>query len=159
MIHTDIIEEDLINYQKILPTIKDWDKSNQPQLWSEQRIDGSSMYKFHRRSSKIVDETGLAIQKIVYDNYYNEKTIFPYYYQIIKFNDKISNKKNIENSICQTFTFLNGKDVEKTIIVKPEENFEYKVQEDTHAFAISWSENFNTQDPKWFTRPYHRLFM
>jgi hypothetical protein len=159
MIYTNIIKEDLINYQKILPTITMWDKSNQPELWSKERIDGSSMYKVHRRSSKIIDETGLFIQKIVYDNYYDKKTIFPFYYQIIKFNNKINSKKNIENSICQTFTFLNGKDVQKTVIVKPEEDFEYRVKDNTYALAISWSENFNPKDPKLFIKPYYRLFM
>lgn len=158
MIYTNIVEEDFINYQKLLPEIKEWNNSVQPELWSKQRIDGSNMHRVHRKSSKIIDETGLLIQQIVYDNYYNEKTIFPFYYQIIKFNNKIKNNKNIENSICQTFTFLNGPDVKNTIIVKPEEEFEYNVKEDTYALAISWSETYNTQDPKWFRKPYYRLF-
>ena len=159
MINTNITKDDLIDYQNVLIDTDQWDKSSQPDLWSKDRIDASMMYKIHRRSSRIVDETGLKIQQIVYDNFYNEKTIFPFYYQIVKFNDKINNAKNIEDSICQTFTFLNGVDVDCTVIIRPEEDFEYKVNQDTFAFAISWSTNFNTQDPKLFYNRYYRLFM
>jgi hypothetical protein len=159
MIYTYIPEQDLKKYQQVLFETNQWDKSEQPELWSKNRIDASKMYRINRQSSRIVDESGLRIQEIVYDNYYNEKTIFPYYYQIIKFNNKINNVKNIERSICQTFTFLNGKHANNTVIIKPEENFEYNVNQDTFVFAISWSDTFNQKDPKTFYNRYYRLFV
>jgi hypothetical protein len=158
MIYTYIPEQDLKNFQQVLFETNQWDKSEQPELWSQDRIDGSKMYRVNRQSSRVVDESGLRIQEIVYDNYYNKKIIFPYYYQIIKFKNKLNNVKNIEGSICQTFTFLNGEYANNTVVIKPEENFEYETNQNTFVFAISWSDTFNKNDPKTFYNRYYRLF-
>ena len=158
MIYTSIPTEDLDNYQKVLNEIKDWDKSNQPELWSKERIDGEMMYKIHRKSSRIIDETGLKIQQIIYDNFDNNIKIFPYYYQIIKFNELKSIKKD-HNYLYQTFTFLNGKDVFGTTVLNKEEIFEYSSTDTCYALAILWDTEINEKTPKWFIRPYHRLFI
>jgi hypothetical protein len=158
MIFTNIPDKDLSDYMEVLFNVDKWNISMQPDLWSSNRIDGNIMYKIHRHSSRIIDETGLLIQQILYDNLQNKDKLFPYYYQIIKFDNSIKNVKNIEN-ICQTFTFLNGKDVNKTVIVKPDESFTYEVDKETYALAIIWSNEINEKIPKWFIRPYYRLFI
>jgi hypothetical protein len=158
MIFTNIVDKDLSDYINVLLNLDKWDISVQPDLWSSNRIDSNIMYKVHRPSSRFIDETGLLIQQVVYDNLQNKNKLFPFYYQIIKFDNKIQNVKNIEN-VCQTFTFLNGKDVNKTVIVKPDENFTYVVDKESYALAILWSNKINEKIPKWFIRPYHRLFL
>lgn len=158
MIKTYILKEDLENYKEVLPTITDWDKSKQPNLWLPNRIDGEMMYKIHRRSSKIVDETGLRIQGIIYDLIGDSEKIFPYYYQILKIDRVLEVPKSIDNCFLQTITFLTGEYEDNTFVIEPNNLHMYAPQKTEYAFAIGWSKEVNPNTPKWFIRPYYRMF-
>lgn len=157
MIDTPINEEMLKTYQNVLFVLDSWNKSKQNKIWSEDRIDGELMYKFHRTSARIVEETGLQIQSALYNQYTNSEKLFPYNFQIIKIDNKIKSYDIVDPIKYQTITFLNGKFVNKTIIAKQNDKFEYDLDSVTYAFGILWSNEINLEVPKWFRRPYHRM--
>lgn len=159
MIHTHIPASLIEPYKEVLKSLTQWNISKQPKFWSEERIDGEMMYKIHRHSSRIVEETGLSIQQIIYDQHKDIKKIFPAYYQIIKIKGKIKPAIFSEDMFCQTFTYLNGKYENMTFVVKDEKDYVEDFAENTYAFAIIWQLNQNPTTPKWFARPYHRMFM
>jgi len=157
--YTHIPSSLLEPYKEVLKSLTEWDLSKQPELWSEQRIDGEMMYKIHRHSARIVEETGLSVQQILYDNHNVPDKIFPFYYQIIKINNSLKSIELDENTFCQTFTFLNGEFENSTFVIKDKEEYYKLFTEDTYAFAIIWKTYENSLTPKWFIRPYYRLFM
>lgn len=146
-------------YKEVLRSLTEWNLSKQPKFWSEQRIDGEMMYKIHRHSARIVEETGLSVQQILYDNHNVPGKAFPFYYQIIKIQGELKPAIFDEDTFCQTFTYLNGEYENSTFVIKPEERYSQNFSEDTYAFAIIWKLYENPITPKWFVRPYHRLFM
>jgi hypothetical protein len=157
MINSPINEERLKDYQEVLPTLTDWDKSKQTEFWSKDRIDGEAMYKFHRSSARIVEETGLQIQSYLYEQYGTAEKIFPHAFQIIKISNSLKSCQTTDPIKYQTITFLNGDFVNKTVEAKAGESFEYSFDEDVYAFGILWSNEINLDIPKWFRRPYHRM--
>jgi hypothetical protein len=150
----------LLPYQEVLPSLEDekWNLSKQPKIWSDKRIDGEMMYKIHRHSSRIVDETGLIVQNQVYDVFGDSEKIFPFYYQIIKIEGEFSTPKLIDGMECQSLTFLNGKYENSTYIIEKGHTHSLYTEETLYAFAIMWSKAINEDTPKWFIRPYHRMF-
>jgi hypothetical protein len=146
-------------YKEVLKSLTEWDRSKQPEFWSQKRIDGEMMYKIHRHSARIVEETGLSVQQIIYDNHNVSDKVFPFYYQVIKVNGTLNAAKCDEDTFCQTFTFLNGELENSTFVIKNKEKYSQSFEEDTYAFAIIWKAYENPITPKWFVRPYHRLFM
>jgi predicted nuclease of restriction endonuclease-like (RecB) superfamily len=157
MIYSPISEDMLREYQSVLPTLTSWDKSKQSEIWSKERIDGELMYKFHRTSARIVEETGLQIQSYLYEKYGKEKKLFPHNFQIIKISNTLKSCEIIEPIKYQTVTFLNGEFVNKTIEADKDNYFEYNLNEITYAFGVLWSNEINLDVPKWFRRPYHRM--
>jgi hypothetical protein len=157
--YTHIPDSLLIPYKEVLQSLTKWNISKQPQFWTEDRIDGEMMYKIHRHSARIVEETGLSVQQIIYDNHGVSEKVFPFYYQILKINKDIKNADLDQDAFCQTLTYLNGKYENKTFVIKNGESYINTFQEDVYAFAIIWKFYENPITPKWFVRPYHRLFM
>jgi len=51
-------------YKEVLKSLTEWDRSKQPEFWSQKRIDGEMMYKIHRHSARIVEETGLSVNRL-----------------------------------------------------------------------------------------------
>ena len=165
--YTHIPSSLLDPYKEVLNSINQWDISKQPELWTKDRIDGEMMYKIHRHSARIVEETGLSVQQIIYDNHWpssciledKDQKIFPFYYQILKINGSINNAQFDDDTFCQTFTYLNGEYENNTFVIKNGESYSNNFNENTYAFAIIWKFYENPTTPKWFVRPYHRLFM
>jgi hypothetical protein len=157
MIDTPINEDMLKTYQEVLLNLNVWNKSKQIKIWSEDRIDGELMYKFHRTSARIVEETGLQVQSALYNKYGNTEKIFPSNFQIIKINGKLNSYSISDPIKYQTITFLNDKFINKTIIADSNDKFEYDLENTTYAFGILWANEINLDVPKWFRRPYHRM--
>lgn len=157
--YTHIPSSLLDQYKEVLKSLTQWDMSKQPELWSNQRIDGEMMYKIHRHSARIVEETGLSVQQIIYDNHNPPGKVFPFFYQVLKVNGDLSSIKFDDDTFCQTFTFLNGEFENSTFVVKNKEQYSNFFADDTYAFAVIWKTYENPITPKWFVRPYHRLFM
>ena len=146
-------------YQEVLKGLTEWDRSKQPLIWQEQRIDGEMMYKIHRHSARIVEETGLSVQQMIYDNYKEIDKIFPFYYQIIKIDNYFENAKVDEDVFCQSITYLNGEYENNTFLILNGETVLKQFDKTVYAFVIIWKKELNPDTPKWFIRPYHRLFM
>ena len=146
-------------YKEVLKSLDQWNISKQPKLWAEDRIDGEMMYKIHRHSARIVEETGLSVQQIIYDNHGVSEKVFPFYYQVLKINGNIANAKFEDDTFCQTLTYLNGEFENSTFVIKNGESYSNTFEQDTYAFAVIWKFYENPITPKWFVRPYHRLFM
>ena len=157
--HTHIPSSLLEPYKDVLKSLTQWDISKQPEFWSPERIDGEMMYKIHRHSARIVEETGLSVQQILYNNHNVSDKVFPFYYQVIKVNGTLNAVESDEDVFCQTFTFLNGQFENSTFVIKNKEQYSNSFTEDTYVFAIIWKTYENPITPKWFVRPYHRLFM
>jgi hypothetical protein len=157
--YTHIPSSLLDPYKEVLISLDQWNLSKQPKLWTENRIDGEMMYKIHRHSARIVEETGLSVQQIIYDNHNVSEKVFPFYYQILKINGNIENAKFDEDTFCQTLTYLNGEYENSTFVIKNGESYLNNFNNDTYAFAIIWKMHVNPITPKWFIRPYYRMFM
>lgn len=157
MINSPINKEMLKAYQEVLPTLNDWDKSRQAELWSKDRIDGYLMYKFHRSSARIVEETGLQIQSYLYEKYGKSEKLFPHNFQVIKILGTLKSCLVESPMKCQTVTFLTGEFENKTVEADANSSFEYTFDEPVYAFAALWSNEINLDIPKWFRRPYHRM--
>lgn len=157
--YTHIPSSLLDPYKEVLESLDQWNLSKQSKLWTEDRIDGEMMYKIHRHSARIVEETGLSVQQIIYDNHNVSEKVFPFYYQILKINGGIENAKFDEDTFCQTLTYLNGEYENSTFVIKNGESYSNNFDNDTYAFAIVWKMYENPITPKWFIRPYYRMFM
>ena len=119
--HTHIPSSLLEPYKDVLKSLTQWDISKQPEFWSPERIDGEMMYKIHRHSARIVEETGLSVQQILYDNHNVSDKVFPFYHQVIKVNGILNSVESDEDVFCQTFTFLNGQFENSTFVIKNKE--------------------------------------
>lgn len=162
-VQTNIPKNDLDIIVDGLSSLDIWSISKNPGYWSNYFIDADYIYRAHRPSTRIVEETGLLVQNIVNIEFATTKTIFPDFFQIVRYDkDFVIKDKLPKNIICQTVTYLNGSLKNKTVIIYNNSDF-YKLEdnnEDTiYALCTFWTYEKNPMYRGWFINKYFRKFL
>lgn len=161
-VQTDIPEKDLNDIVNGLNSLNIWNISNNPAYWSNSFIDADYIYRAHRPSMRIIEETGLTIQDIVTAEFEIKDTIFPNFFQVVK-SDKIFNRvvSSPSDKICETITYLNGPLKNQTVIVYNNSDM-YAIEnlnnEIVYTLSTFWSYTKNPMYRGWFINKYFRKF-
>lgn len=161
-VQSDLPNEDLLMMVEGLKSLTQWDISTNPKYWSESFIDADYIYRIHRPSTRVVEETGLVIQDIVSAEFQTQETIFPDFFQINKHgNNFIRTEKKPLNKICETITYLNGPLKNQTVIVYNDSDF-YAIENETdqtiYTLSMFWGYDKNPMYRGWFINKYFRKF-
>lgn len=123
--------------------------------WSSDCVSADQVYRIHKLTQRLIEETGVIIQGQITDLFNTEKKVLPYNIQLIKIDRDIFNTDIItDGQICQTITPIT-EDCKTYVLGNNSGNVQIgDLVLGDYAIATYWAEHRDKRYKNWFIGKY-----